>query len=99
MFALVALVALAVPQGALAQSAIAGVVKDTTGAVLPGVTVEASSPALIEKTKTAAIAKAKELAAKDVTATFYSKPILFRIVTPSAATQPTTKPTTQPVKK
>src|SRR6266851_3895572 len=28
--------------------AIAGVVKDTTGAVLPGVTVEAASPALIE---------------------------------------------------
>src|SRR5262245_30593164 len=35
-----------------AQSAIAGVVKDATGAVLPGVTVEASSPALIEQTKT-----------------------------------------------
>jgi hypothetical protein len=30
-----------------AQSAIAGVVRDNTGAVLPGVTVEASSPALI----------------------------------------------------
>ena len=28
--------------------AIAGVVRDATGAVLPGVTVEASSPALIE---------------------------------------------------
>ncbi|HEV8290577.1 MAG TPA: PPC domain-containing protein, partial [Tepidisphaeraceae bacterium] len=52
-----------------------------------------------EKTKTAAIAKAKELAAKDVTATFYSKPILFKIVTPPPATQATTKPTTQPVKK
>ena len=33
----------------LAQSAIAGAVKDTTGALLPGVTVEVSSPALIEK--------------------------------------------------
>lgn len=32
---------------------IAGVVRDTTGAVLPGVTVEASSPALIEKVRTA----------------------------------------------
>ena len=30
-------------------SAIAGTVKDASGAVLPGVTVEASSPALIEK--------------------------------------------------
>ena len=32
-------------------SGIAGVVRDTSGAVLPGVTVEASSPALIEKTR------------------------------------------------
>ena len=37
------------PAFALAQSTIAGVVKDTTGAVLPGVTVEAASPVLIEK--------------------------------------------------
>ena len=36
---------------AAAQSTIAGAVRDTTGAVLPGVTVEASSPALIEKTR------------------------------------------------
>ena len=35
-----------------AQSAIAGVAKDATGAVLPGVTVEAASPALIEKVRT-----------------------------------------------
>ena len=33
-------------------SGIAGVVKDTSGAVLPGVTVEAASPALIEKVRT-----------------------------------------------
>lgn len=32
--------------------AIAGVVRDTSGAVLPGVTVEAASPALIEKVRT-----------------------------------------------
>ncbi len=32
---------------------IAGVVKDDSGAVMPGVTVEVSSPALIEKTRTA----------------------------------------------
>jgi hypothetical protein len=37
---------------AFAQGEIAGVVKDGTGAVLPGVTVEASSPALIEKVRT-----------------------------------------------
>lgn len=33
------------------SGSIAGVVKDTTGAVLPGVTVEAASPALIEKVR------------------------------------------------
>ena len=46
-----------VPAVGRAQSqvsgSIAGVVKDTTGAVLPGVTVEAASPALIEKVQTA----------------------------------------------
>lgn len=36
-----------------AQSAIVGVVKDTSGAVLPGVTVEAASDVLIEKVKSA----------------------------------------------
>jgi carboxypeptidase family protein len=44
-----------VPPSAVAQSqnaAIAGVVKDAGGAVLPGVTVEASSPALIERART-----------------------------------------------
>ena len=42
------------PAAALAQQAtIAGVVKDTSGAVLPGVTVEIASPALIEKTRSA----------------------------------------------
>ncbi len=44
---------LLVPTPARAQSAIAGVVKDTTGAVLPGVTVEVSSPALIEQSRAA----------------------------------------------
>ena len=37
---------------AFAQGQIAGTVKDATGALLPGVTVEASSPALIEKVRT-----------------------------------------------
>ena len=42
------------PAVASAQtSAIGGVVKDTSGAVLPGVTIEASSPALIEKVRSA----------------------------------------------
>ena len=42
---------LLLPAAARAQSAIAGTVKDSTGAVLPGVTVEASSPVLIEKSR------------------------------------------------
>ena len=36
----------------LPKSAITGLVRDTTGAVLPGVSVEAASPALIEKVRT-----------------------------------------------
>jgi hypothetical protein len=41
------------PTVAHAQSAINGLVRDTSGAVLPGVTVEAASDALIEKSKSA----------------------------------------------
>src|ERR671937_229652 len=37
----------------LVSGTIAGVVRDATGGVLPGVTVEASSPALIEKSRVA----------------------------------------------
>src|SRR5881227_3629743 len=52
---LFACLTLALP-AAWAQTAtngsIAGVVRDPTGAVLPGVTVEAASPALIEKVRT-----------------------------------------------
>src|SRR5882762_1791223 len=44
-----------VPAGLNAQTgaSIAGTVKDATGQVIPGVTVEAASPALIEKTRAA----------------------------------------------
>ena len=45
------LVVLLLPAAALAQAAITGVVRDTSGAVLPGVTVEAASPVLIERTR------------------------------------------------
>src|SRR2546427_8103216 len=48
---LLALFCLFTPALAHAQASIAGNVKDASGAVLPGVTVEASSPALIEKTR------------------------------------------------
>src|SRR5688572_13253540 len=40
------------PTLAFAQATITGTVRDTSGAILPGVTVEASSPALIEKVRT-----------------------------------------------
>jgi carboxypeptidase family protein len=41
-----------VPALAAAQASISGIVKDASGAVLPGVTVEAASPAMIEKVRT-----------------------------------------------
>ena len=41
------------PDRVSAQSAIAGTVRDSSGALLPGVTVEAASPVLIEKVRTA----------------------------------------------
>jgi hypothetical protein len=51
LFAVLAL--LVVPALALAQAAITGVVKDTSGGILPGVTVEVTSPALIERVRSA----------------------------------------------
>src|SRR5688572_16939515 len=42
-----------IPVAAQAQATIAGTVRDASGAVLPGVSVEASSPTLIEKVRTA----------------------------------------------
>src|SRR4029077_4093412 len=50
-FAIAAL--LLFPVAARAQATIAGVVKDASGAVLPGVKVEAASPVLIEKPRAA----------------------------------------------
>ena len=43
--------AVLMPATAFAQASIVGTARDASGAVLPGVTVEASSPALIEKTR------------------------------------------------
>ena len=47
---LVVVVSLLLPSAAYAQAVITGVVKDASGGVLPGATVEAASPALIEET-------------------------------------------------
>ena len=46
-------VLLLAPARAHAQASITGMVRDSSGAVLPGVTVEAASPSLIEKVRTA----------------------------------------------
>jgi hypothetical protein len=51
--ALLFCVLIALPVAAQQGSGIAGAAKDDTGAVMPGVTVEASSPALIEKVRSA----------------------------------------------
>lgn len=54
LFVGVVLSLLLAPGAAFAQiTGIAGVVRDTSGAVMPGVTVEAASPVLIEKVRTA----------------------------------------------
>jgi hypothetical protein len=53
LWTLAVLAILAQPATAFAQASITGTVRDASGAVLPGVTVEASSPALIEKLRTA----------------------------------------------
>jgi len=50
---LLALIVVGSPVAAGAQSAIVGVVRDSSGGVLPGVTVEATSDALIERTRAA----------------------------------------------
>src|SRR5688500_8120717 len=52
---LAALMSVVLAAGASAQvlSGLAGTVRDSSGAVMPGVTVEATSPALIEKVRSA----------------------------------------------
>ena len=63
---------LALPGIAIAQSAIAGVVRDTSGAVLPGVTVEAASSALIEKVKSGTTNEAGQYRIVDLRPGVYS---------------------------
>src|SRR5687767_11309159 len=54
------------PATALAQASIVGNVRDASGAVLPGVIVEASSPALIEKTRAVATNGAGQYSIEDL---------------------------------
>ncbi len=65
LFILLALTLL--PAAARAQASPAGVVKDSSGAVLPCVTVEASSPVLIEKVR-AAVTEAVASTASSISA-------------------------------
>src|SRR6185369_3713456 len=51
--AIVSAALLVVPTIVCAQASVTGVVRDTSGAVMPGVTVEASSNALIERVRAA----------------------------------------------
>ena len=51
-FFIVALLVLPATAAAQSTGSIAGLVTDATSGVLPGVTVEAASPALIEKVRT-----------------------------------------------
>jgi hypothetical protein len=65
--ALVVLVSLVgVPAAAYAQASIVGTARDASGAVLPGVTVEASSPALIEKTRSVVTSGTGQYAIEDL---------------------------------
>ena len=50
---LLAVVLLLLPSTVWAQASLAGTIRDASGAVLPGVTVEAASPVLIEKVRSA----------------------------------------------
>src|SRR5688500_5087284 len=73
----IVLACLVVPTTALAQSTIAGLVRDTSGAVLPGVTVEAASPALIERVKTAVTNEAGQYRIVDLRPGLYT--VTFRL--------------------
>ena len=65
------------PASAYAQASLTGVVKDTSGAVLPGVTVEAASPVLIEKVRTAVTDSNGQYRIVDLRAGTYSLTFTF----------------------
>ena len=67
-----ALACVLIPGIAAAQSAIAGVARDSSGAVLPGVSVEVSSPALIEKTRSTVTDQAGQYRVVDLRPGTYS---------------------------
>ena len=75
--ALIAFIWLAVaPSSAFAQAFIVGVVRDTSGAVLPGVTVEAASPALIEKVRSVVTDGTGQYRIEDLRPGAYTVPVV-----------------------
>src|SRR5438046_10749505 len=60
------------PTAAYAHASIVGAIRDTSGGVLPGVTVEASSPALIEKTRSVVTSGTGQYAIEDLRPGTYS---------------------------
>jgi hypothetical protein len=69
---LIVLAFLLAPASAFAQASLTGTVRDASGGVLPGVTVEASSPALIEKVRTAVTDASGQYRITDLRAGVYS---------------------------
>ena len=61
-----------VPATVFAQASIVGTARDASGAVLPGVTVEASSPALIEKARTVVTNGAGQYSIEDLRPGMYT---------------------------
>src|SRR3954454_17203185 len=62
----------ALPAAAYAQASIVGTVRDESAAVLPGVTVEASSPALIEKVRSVVTSGTGQYAIEDLRPGIYT---------------------------
>jgi hypothetical protein len=69
---LAVLAVLLLPATAFAQATLTGTVRDNSGGVLPGVTVEASSPALIEKVRTAVTDNSGQYRITDLRAGVYA---------------------------
>ena len=72
-----ALAVLVVPSSAFAQGSLTGTVRDATGAVVPGVVVQAASDALIDRVRTTARKQITTYRAKD-------RSMMCRLVIPPA---------------
>ena len=83
-FAPAVLWAFLLPSIAFAQASLSGVVRDTSGAVLPGVTVEAASPVLIEKVRTAVTDNNGRYQMIDLRPGAYTVTFTWRASTPQA---------------